>query len=494
MNSSTTQAPAPPDAPRSVGATLRALCADSAVYLLGAAMLALASFVLVPLYTRFLTPAEFGVYALVDITVVILVLVTQMKLDVAYLRSYSELGDQRRDAMMGTVLGAGTTAAIFGGALLTASVALPFGRVWLQTADRPFAWTLLPLVVLETVQGFFLSDLRARRRPVPYCAGNVVRVLGMVAATFWFLAVRHQGVYGVFLGRLVGDVCGTLLLGIFCLVHGRPSFDRALLREMLGFSAPIVWGGLMMLLLDAMGRFFLSRHANLDAVGYYGVAIKISGVFVVAVYQPFAVAWGGLMFQVSKWPNGKVVYANVLTYVSAFALAVALGVVLFAPALFRMFSTPAYAPAMVVFPLIVLVRCCGVFEQVSAIGIYVAGRTKWFALIYTIGLAANLAANISLTPRYGILGAAAAWLIGWAAVNVLMLLVGQKLYRLQFGWKLVVLPAVCWGVTLLSWRHILPALVALHWSVQMLMASLVIGIVSGILLLDLRKHRHQLAF
>ncbi len=250
----------------------------------------------------------------------------------------------------------------------------------------------------------------------------------------------------------------------------------------------------MLMLLDATGRFFLSRHSTLDTVGYYGVAIKISGVFQVAVYQPFAVAWGGLMFQIAKWPNGKLIYGKVLTYVSALSLAVALGVVLFAPALFKIFSTAAYAPAMIVFPLIVLVRCCNVLEHPSAIAIYVAGRTKWFAFIYSIGLLANIFANVVLTPRYGMVGAAEAWLVGWAIVNGIMLLVGQRFYPLQFGWKLLMPPLVCWVAMLLSWRHILPALVMLRWPTQMGMALLVIGVVSAVLLMDLRKHRQQLAF
>jgi len=75
---------------------LLALARDSLVYLAGAAMIGLGNFVLVPLYTRYLAPAEFGVYALVDIIVLILVTVTQLGFGVSYLKWFADVGRSRR--------------------------------------------------------------------------------------------------------------------------------------------------------------------------------------------------------------------------------------------------------------------------------------------------------------------------------------------------------------------------------------------------------------
>src|SRR6185312_12176535 len=56
------------------------------VHFIGAGLLGLGSFILVPLYTRTLRPDQFGIYALIDISVVILVLTSQAKLDVSHLQ------------------------------------------------------------------------------------------------------------------------------------------------------------------------------------------------------------------------------------------------------------------------------------------------------------------------------------------------------------------------------------------------------------------------
>ena len=49
-------------------ATLYPLAKDSMIYLAGAVLLGLGNFVLVPMYTRFLTPSDFGAYALIEIS------------------------------------------------------------------------------------------------------------------------------------------------------------------------------------------------------------------------------------------------------------------------------------------------------------------------------------------------------------------------------------------------------------------------------------------
>src|SRR4029077_10677355 len=83
-----------------IGATLVSLLSDSAVYLMGAVLIGLGSIVLVPLYTRTLGPREFGVYALVDITVLLVVTVTTLKMDVSYLKWFADIGPSRHGILL----------------------------------------------------------------------------------------------------------------------------------------------------------------------------------------------------------------------------------------------------------------------------------------------------------------------------------------------------------------------------------------------------------
>lgn len=470
---------------------LLALAGDSLVYVAGAAMIGLGNFILVPLYTRYLAPAEFGVYALMDIAILVVVMVTQLGFGVSYLKWFADIGRSRRGELLGSTLSVGALAAAIGGGLLALAVASPLGERWLQTADRGFVWTLLPVVVLENVQGLLLTDLRARRRAAAFSTTGAVRLLAIVGASLWFIVIQEQGVAGVFLGRLVGDSISVLLLAILCLRSVTPRLARSLVAAMVRYGLPLVWSAFMGMMLDASGRYFLSHYSTLEQVGFYGVAIKIGNIFRMLVYQPFGVAWGGLMFQIVKWPNARMIYSKILVYVFALSLAVALALTFFTPTLFAIFATAAYTPAMGVFPLVLLVRAINILEYPTAIGIYLTGRTKWFALIYSVGLATNILVNYLLVPIHGMFGAAWAWLTAWVVITSLMARVGQCYYPLHYEWKLFLLPIVPWGFILIRQHGFMPGLVGLHWLVQAALALVVILIIGVLLAQDIRVTRKQ---
>ncbi|MBW1929016.1 MAG: polysaccharide biosynthesis protein [Deltaproteobacteria bacterium] len=458
-----------------------ALAKDSTVYLVGAAMIGLGNFILLPLYTRYLAPAIFGVYALVDITILIVVAVTQLGLGVAYLKWFAEAKESQRGELLGSSLTVGMLAAAVGGALLMIGVASPIGETWLQTAERNFAWTLLPIVVLENAQGLLLTDLRARRWAVAFSIAAALRLFAIVGASLWFVAVQNLGIKGVFLGRLTGDAVTSLILLVFCLHHTRPRFSLSLVGPMIRYGLPLVWSGMMGMMLDATGRYFVSHYGTLDQVGFYGASIKIANIFQMLIIQPFGVAWGGLMFQIVKWPNARTVYSKILMYVFVLSLAAALILTLFTPTLFTIFATATYAPGMAVFPLILLVRAIKIMEYPTSIGIYLEGRTKWFVLIYSVGLLVNLLANYTLTPAYGMFGAAHAWLLGWAVIIGLMALIGHRYYPLRYNWKLIVAPLFPWACLLLSHCSIGSILRTLEWPLQIL-GTLVVIVGAGLLL------------
>jgi O-antigen/teichoic acid export membrane protein len=263
-------------------------------------------------------------------------------------------------------------------------------------------------------------------------------------ASYYLLAVRHDGLLGLFLGRLAGDAASVFYLGAICIRFVVWRFAASLLRPMLSFGLPLIWSTFMVMVQDAAGRYFLSRSGTMEEVGLLGVAIKVGSVFQIVVATPFGVAWGGVLFQIAKQPNAKIIYARILHYVYVVALAVALVLTIFAPTLIHLFTAPAYYSAIGILPLIFLVRAMNVIEQPAATGIYLSGKTGIFACIYTVALAINFLLLVELVPRHGALGVGWAWFAGAATVPLLILAIGQHLYRLCLNAKALAFPVIAW--------------------------------------------------
>jgi O-antigen/teichoic acid export membrane protein len=436
-----------------IGATLVSLLSDSAVYLMGAVLIGLGSIVLVPLYTRTLGPREFGVYALVDITVLLVVTVTTLKMDVSYLKWFADIGPSRHGILLGSMLLTGLVMSAVGGSALFVFVRSRAGVQWLQQSTNDLAWTLVPIVILENLQALLLTDLRARRKPWQYSCVAIVRLLGVVAASLYFLSVKQMGLYGVFLGRLVGDVAAFLPLTAFCARLIIFRVTPSLIRPMIWFGLPLVWSVFAVMFQDASGRYFLSRYGSLEQVGFLGAAVKIGAVFQMLIANPFGIAWGGVLFQVAKQSQARIIFSTIFNYVCLLTLGSALILSLFGSTLFHIFAPPSFYPAMVILPLIFLVRSMSVIEQPASTGVYVSGRTDLLAISYTVALVTNLVLLRVLVPGYGLVGTGVAWLSGAAVVPVLFLCFGQSRYRLHFRFRVLAPPVLLWIAFIGATRH-----------------------------------------
>jgi O-antigen/teichoic acid export membrane protein len=476
-----------------IGATLVSLVNDSATYLLGGVLLGAGNVILIPLYTRTLRPSEFGAYALVDVTILLLVAVTALKLDVSYLKWFAELEPVRRPELLGATLIAGLGASLLGGSILTAFIASPLSHAWLQLSGRSFAWYLLPIVALENLQTLLLTDLRARRSAFAYIAAPVVRLGFMILASYYLLVVRHTGLLGLFLGRLAGDLPCFLYLARNAISSVKLRFSGTLLRPMILFGLPLIWSALAVLLQDASGRYFLSRSAGIADVGILGAAIKIGAAFQILVGAPFGVAWGSALFQIVKRPNARVIYSKIFNYVCLVALNVALFLAIFAPSLVRIFVSQPYYSAAALLPFILLVRAMNVIEQPAAVGIYLAGRTGLFAGIYTAALLLNFLLLYILVPRFGAMGVACAWLVSSGAVPALELAIGQRFYPLKLNARLILPPVLAWALAMGYFRTQVWNLPHHQLLAPVLTAAFVAAGTALLLLSDLRwLHRERL--
>lgn len=474
-----------------VGAALVSLVGDSAVYLLGGLLLGLGNIILIPVYTRALAPREFGMYALVDIAVMMVVTVSALKMDVSYLKWFADLDAERRGELLGAMLLTGVAVSLCGGGALSSIFASHYGALWLNGPTRTFAWMLLPIVVLENSQVLLLSNLRAHRRAVSYSAVAIIRLIGIVVATYYLLIMRRLGLPGLFLGRMAGDAIAIAVLLAISLRKFvfKASFD--LIRPMLRFGLPLVWCMFAIQLQDASGRYFLSRHGALDQVGLLGAAIKIGSVFQTLISVPFGVAWGGVLFQIVKERDAKMIYSKIFGYVCVVALGVALVLTVFAPTLFKIFATPAYYPAIAVFPFVILVRALNTIEQPAGTGIYLSGSTGTFAIAYTTAVLLNLTLMSQLVPKYGLIGVGWAWLIGAASVPLMMFIFGQRVYPLRLSKMLLLLPLLLWASLVFrstTWTWNLPS--SRLWF-QSVVGAVIATLVAGVLAWDFRQMRRQ---
>lgn len=412
------------------------------VYLAGAGLVGLGNVILLPLYTRCLSTAHFGVYALLDVTVLIVVTVAQMGLLISYLKWFADLDESLHPELLGSAVGVTLVSSTLGGLVLFAILQ------WIPGLDaaagRLTPWLLLAIVPLEGVQGLLLSDLRARRRSVPFCAAAAARLLVMAAASVWFVQIQKQDIAGVLLGRLVGDAAGVLMLGALSLPHAAARFNLEMIRGMLRYGFPLVWSALVTVGMDASGRYVLARQMGLDQVAVYTVALKISNVMQVAFVQPFGTAWGSIMFQIAHDRNAPASIAKILNYAFVTGMMLAAGISILSPVVLPLFGSGAYARAGSLVPWLLLVPAFRVLEYRSSLGLYLGRKTGWLAATASAGAALNISLLLLMVPRFGAFGAAQAWFLSLVAMICANSWLSNRHFKLPANGSVILLGLALW--------------------------------------------------
>ncbi len=400
------------------------------------------AFLLVPLYARVMTPAEFGALEIFTVSWALLLTVLVLGFNSALVRYYVPEPDPAvrteyfRTAFSAVLLVAGIAAA----ALFAAAPAV--SRMMFRDSSQTGLWRLLFAWVFLDASGLMLLSLfRAQGRPVRYSLVNLSKLFSVLLLNALLVGVLHKGVAGALTGNLLGSAVG-LALG---LVGAAREFGLSIrierLRRLAGFGLPLVVSGLGLYVMNSADRFFLNAFGNLTELGIYSLGYKV-GLSMSVMLNAFVVAWPPVMFRIAEEKNAPEIFARVLTYYLLVTCGILIGVASMSHEIVYVIAGAAYASAAALVPLILIAYLVQGVYYILSVGVTVTDKTRWVPVVVGAAALVNLAGNYLLIPHFKLWGAAWATLISFLCLPVGMWLVARRFYPILFeARRLVVLLA-----------------------------------------------------
>jgi O-antigen/teichoic acid export membrane protein len=409
------------------------LVKHAGIYGVGVVLSKSVGFLLIPLYTRFLTPADYGVLELLDLTIFFSGIFCMMGISAAVFRFYAAYESEAdRKEVIATALFFVTIVSLLvavGLQFLAAPLAATaFGNAAYAPYVRVVAWTLFFSNLTEVPFAYW----RARQRTVLFVAVSLIRTVVSAGTLVLAVAVLHQGVRGVVYANLITNgLLGLIMLGITLADVGF-RVVRHKLREMLKYGAPLIVQSLASFVLVFSDRLFLRHFANLAEVGVYSLGYKLAGIVSLLVSGPFSMTWSWQQFELAKKDNARHLYARIQTYQLLVSVGVGLAVALLAKDALRIMTPPSYWAATRIVPLIAL---CYILDNIKAVvlsGILIQRVTHYLAGISVVAALANLALNYVFISRYHAMGAALATVLSYALLLALSFVVAQRVYYVRY--------------------------------------------------------------
>ena len=413
---------------------LKALFSSLAVYGLGDVATSLANLLLLPIYTRVLSPEDYGVIAMLLMIEAVAKILFRWGVDTAFMRMYYDYTDTRsRQRLASTILGFLLCA---NGLLLAGAIA---ASPWLSgelLGSRENA-TLITLVILNTfVVGFYfipLQVLRINEQSRTFIALVFGRSVGTLLMRLVLVVGVRLGVLGIVLADLIVTAVFTLVLLRWFAPLIRPMFSRAVLRGALEFGLPRIPHSLSQQVIGIADRYFLKAFGTLDQVGLYSMGATF-GLALKLFLSAFEYAWTPFFLGVMKEPDAKSIYSKISTYIVAVLILLVAELCSVSTDLIRFMTHPRFHSAALVTPWIAL----GVMFQglylVGSIGLIITRRTSRYPIATGIAGIASVTSNVLLIPRFGLMGAAWSQTIAYATLAVVTIAFSQSVYPIRYEW------------------------------------------------------------
>ncbi|MFM9961949.1 MAG: lipopolysaccharide biosynthesis protein [Planctomycetaceae bacterium] len=409
----------------------RDILKHSAVYGIGQILGRLASLLLLPLYTRCLSPSDYGCVAILDLTAGILAVFIGSGMATAVTRYHFDTeSEEDRNRLWWTGLGyLGLASLILIGPMWLARHWLANVTLGPDVVNGATFYTLALATMACSAFGELLDAyLRVQKWSGRYVSLSLLRLLVNIALNVYFLVVLDWGIMGLLTGNLIATAANTLVLFVmFCRSRGPCELDRGVARKLLGFGTPLIATALLSMVFHEADRYFLRVYVDLEQVGIYSLAYKIGQAVNMLCLVPFAAIWGVVVYEIARSPDAKRQYAAVFEQFVAGLLLVMLAASLFAKPLLMLLTTNDYSAAADLVPVICLAYSFFSLNEHFRVPVMLARKTLSLIPVYLFAAVLNIVCNLVLIPRFHAAGAAWASVLTYAGFSLFGLMQYRKI-------------------------------------------------------------------
>lgn len=475
----------------------------------GASLLSLAGilqqgvgFLLLPVYTRYLSPSDYGQIEVLVVSVSLCLMVAGQGMPPSVLRHLSFVcgGDRERGKVAaGTGL---LYVALAGGAFLALATlaAAPLGRLLFDAPGLGYLVVIGGAMVgLGAVTSVGSAVLLAAGRVSRAVAVGLAQFAVKLALNILLVVVLEVGFTGIIWSLLAGELVGVVLTLAIVRRHVTWRFDRGELRDLRAYGMPLVAASVGYQVLMVSDRYVLRLLRPAAELGLYAVANKFATAFYFVVLTPLARMWEINGLELAREEGGARRIARVANIYLVAGTLMCLGALIVIEPVLGWLVPAEFLGAESAIGILIGGSVLFGLAEIFKVGLRASGASRRIAVIAAAAAVLNLALTFALVPAWGFVGAAIATMISLGALAAAAagaargtLPVPWDAARLIWGGSLLM--AVCLGQPLMAGLSPDQRLVLRAWLslAYLVITPLLLDVETRKLLIDrLRRRRRE---
>jgi len=417
---------------------LTSLSFRAGLYILSDILQKSTAFILIPLYTLYLIPADYGILSITSAFTGVLCIFYLQPLEGAFTRIYYEFdNEEQRRRYFGS-----TWLFLLSYTIFLSLVIDFFGNITNTLGLHNISY--IPYFRLSVWAAFFINVslllpralLRVQEKVWQFCGLNLSLTLITSCFIIYFVAIEGEGALGSLKGGLLGSI--FIVVPGFIIIFKNIKFSLSInhIKKSLAFAVPLIPHLLSLWALNLSDRFILERYVTLKDIGIYGLGYQLASILQVIAYSATNAISPFYYRTATSSPDASMLLPRVATYYLFFLAWAGVGIIGLSNDIITIIaSDQSYLEANRVIPWVVSGFFARGFYFVFVMAVYYSKNLKLLAIITIISCGINILLNLNSIPQFGYIAAAVNTFIAFAIQAVIMYFYAQKCYPLKYELK-----------------------------------------------------------
>ena len=401
------------------------LAKNTLLYIIGNFGSKILNFILVPLYTYYISTGDMGTYDIYYTTATVLVPLVTVSISEA---SYRWLVDDKSD--MGDVLTVTTRILLLG----LGCFSVIYGCVFLIFRFE-YAIYLYMIVLLSSFYGTFLNVIRGLKKNTLYAALGVVQTFLILVFNILLLVVLKLGVYGLLGAQVISYLILSVLICVLLrkYLKGRlklKSVDTNIQNEMLRYSWPLIPNSINWWITNLSDRYMIRWMLGASKNGIYSISCKFPGI-IDSFISLFSMAWQE--DAICSYEDGidEKYYSKTFEKYYEFLLTTIACAVPVTYYYITLFMESEYQSAWKYTPILYIGTVFHALANYLSVGYNINKDTKWVTITSLVAAATNIIVNLLFMKQFGLQIASISTMLSYFAVFIMRYITTRKIFCLD---------------------------------------------------------------
>ncbi|MDO3722411.1 polysaccharide biosynthesis C-terminal domain-containing protein [Marinobacter sp. chi1] len=410
----------------------RQMVTHSTIYAIANTSRQIVGFIMLPVYTNYLTPSDYGVVGLLVFAVSLFEMLLAAQMFQAVPKFYhQETSQDSKNAVVNSafaITGLFSLVAVVTMASNSKTVSLQlFGSAEYNIYVQIFS----ALILTHSLEQYGLAYIRIIRKPWLFFWFSIAKLLLQLTLSITTIVVLEMGLMGLALSSLISSLIIATGLAVYTLSQTGIHVNAKISKKMLKFSWPLWLTGLIGLYIGSSNRYFIRVFSSIDDVGLFELASRFGSIVGLLIWMPFSQYWQTERFSVAQKKNPYPEYSLAFRTISSLLLIGGTFVNIFSDITIVIMSAPEFHSSASAVPYLTIsgiFHCMIFFNNFSFMHksetLRMTKNNAIAAIIITIFY-------IILIPHFGFVGAAIALMISTFLQYIYVLSEANKIYPLK---------------------------------------------------------------